>query len=218
MRERKKGLRLLPPAALIKTGDVDHADWNFRPLLGTISRARYKLVLSMLSGRRFARLLEVGYGSGVFMPELARHCHELYGIDIHQNQQKVSEKLSRFNIRASLFSGCASKMPFRENFFDGIVAVSSLEFIEELDASCSALKRVLKPNGFLVTVTPSYSPVADLGLKLLTGKSAQQDYDNRRQRLIPTLLKHFKVLEQKTSPLLVSTVLPLYTGLKLSHP
>ena len=215
MSAQKNGLRLLPPEALVKTGEVDHADWNFRPVLGTISRMRYRLVLSMLGGRRFARLLEVGYGSGVFMPELARHCEELYGVDIHQHQQEVAEKLSQFNVRAQLFSGGVSRMRFEENFFDGVVAVSSLEFIEDLEASCEALKRVLKGDGCLVAVTPGSSPVADLGLKILTGKSARQDYDDRRQRLIPTLLKHFEVLEQKTSPPLVGTVLPLYTALKL---
>ena len=63
-------LKLLPREALIQTGEVDHADWNYRPLLGMIQRLRFRLILRILAGRKYHRLLEIGYGSGVFMPEL----------------------------------------------------------------------------------------------------------------------------------------------------
>jgi hypothetical protein len=50
-------LNLLPAGALLKTGDVDHAALNYRPLLGIISRTRFKLVLSLLTGLPVERLL-----------------------------------------------------------------------------------------------------------------------------------------------------------------
>ena len=75
---------LLPPSALVKTSDVDKAEWNFRPLLGIIQRLRFRMILSLLPKRRIGRLLEIGYGSGVFLPELSRRCDNLYGIDPHQ--------------------------------------------------------------------------------------------------------------------------------------
>jgi ubiquinone/menaquinone biosynthesis C-methylase UbiE len=213
---QKNSLKLLPPEALLKTGEVDHADWNFRPLLGAISRTRYRLVLSLLGeGKSYERILEVGYGSGVFMPELAARSEELYGIDIHSNEREVAEKLAKFNVHARLFSASAADMPFESGVFDCIVAVSALEFIEELERACLELKRVLKPDGFLVAVTPGHSAVTDLGLKLLTGKSARKDYDNRRELLMPTLLKHFEVIERKTAPPFVGSLLRLYTALKL---
>src|SRR5690606_26267525 len=81
--DRPGGLRLLPRGALVKTGTVDHADWNYRPVLGPISRIRFKLALALLPSPS-RRLLEVGYGSGIFMPELARTCEVLYGLDTHQ--------------------------------------------------------------------------------------------------------------------------------------
>ena len=80
-------LKLLPPEVLIKTSEVDHADWNYRPLLSWIQRLRFRHIVSMLAGERFQRLLEVGYGSGIFMPELKQYCDELYGIDLHKKQQ-----------------------------------------------------------------------------------------------------------------------------------
>jgi tRNA G46 methylase TrmB len=70
--EASRQLSLLPPSALLRTGPVDHADWNYRPLIGTVQRIRFRLVCRLLGNGRFDRLLEIGYGSGVFMPELAK--------------------------------------------------------------------------------------------------------------------------------------------------
>jgi SAM-dependent methyltransferase len=215
MSNQHQSMRLLPPEALLKTGEVDHADWNYRPLLGTITRARYKLVLSLLSSERRGRLLEVGYGSGVFMPELAHFCDELYGIDPHPMPQQVEELLAGFDTTARLYSGSVEAMPFDENFFDCVVAVSSLEFVADLDASCEEIKRVLKPGGHLIVITPGHSPIVDLGLKVLTGKSAKSDFGDRRQALIPTLLRHFIVERRLISPSHGSSVVHLYTALKL---
>lgn len=215
MNKRSHSLSLLPLGALVKTSELDHAAWNFRPLLGLIQRKRFKLVVSLLSKHRFHRLLEVGYGSGVFLTELTHYCDELYGIDLHHRQQSVSEAIVKFNIAAQLFSGNAESMPFDPNLFDCAVAVSTLEFIEDLDAACREVKRVLKPNGFFIVVTPGYSPVVDFGLRILTGRSATNDYSNRRKPLIPTLLDHFTVQQQLTIPPFGGSAVRLYTGLKL---
>lgn len=208
-------MRLLPPDALLKTGEVDHADWNYRPLLGAIIRARYRCAVSLLAARRYGRLLEVGYGSGVFMPELARHCDELYGIDIHQLQQPVCELLSGFGVNARLFSGSVEALPFEDRSFDCLVAVSALEFVADLDAACRESRRVLKPGGCLIVVSPGHSPLVDAGLRVLTGKSAKTDFGDRRQSLIPTLLKHFVVRRSLTVPRFGGTLARLYTALKL---
>lgn len=212
---KQHGMKLLPPHALLKTGDVDHADWNHRPLLGIIARTRYRLALSLLPQARVGRLLEVGYGSGVFMPELARRCEELYGVDIHPMPQEVEGVLAGFNVAAHLYAASASALPFENEFFDCLVAISALEFVEELDRACVEFKRVLKPGGFLIVVTPGRSPLVDCGLKLLTGESAKKDYDNRRELLLPTLHRHFRVDKQRTSPALGGSMLRLYTALRL---
>lgn len=216
MSNRSRSLKLLPPDALLKTGEVDHANWNYRPFLGTISRTRFRLALSLLPEGKVGRLLEVGYGSGVFMPELAERCEELYGIDIHPAPEQVMSLLAGFNVRARLYSGSVASMPFTDNFFDTIVAISSLEFIEDLGAACVEMKRVLAPGGFLVAITPGHSPVVDFGLKMLTGKSAKDDFGDRRQMILPTLQEHFTIARQIKSPAVGHSVVCLYTALKLS--
>ena len=215
MTNRVVSLRLLPPAELLKTGTFDHAGWNYRPLLGAISRARFNLAVRLLSKQRVERLLEVGYGSGIFLPELSRWCKELYGIDPHELSGPVSETLAALNIDAQLFSGSATAMPFANGFFDRVVAVSSLEFVEDLDACCVELRRVLKPGGSLVLVTPGHSPLIDFGLRVLTGESAKADYGERRHSLISTLLSHFAIERSLKLPAVGSSLIHLYTGLRL---
>ena len=216
MSSRNQALRLLPPEALLKTGAVDHADWNHRPLLGSISRLRYQLALALLPrAPSVPRLLEIGYGSGVFMPELARFADELYGIDVHPMTEQVAASLARLNINARLFSGSAAMMPFDENFFDRVVAVSAIEFVDDLAAACREIRRVLKPDGSFIVITPGHSPLVDFGLRILTGKSAKRDFDDRRERLMPTLLEHFRVERKLVSPPVGNSLIKLYTALEL---
>src|SRR5438128_5050546 len=92
---RERDLRLLPRDALMKTNELDQADWNFRPFLGWVQRLRLRCVASVLaSAPRASRLLEVGYGSGVFMPQLARNTDDLYGADVHACGATVTATLA----------------------------------------------------------------------------------------------------------------------------
>src|SRR4051794_3648318 len=104
--------RLLPPEALIRTGPVDHADWNYRPVLGWIQQRRFALVEELLPAERIGKLLEIGYGSGVFMPELAARCEQLHGIDVHPRAEEVQSRLLEHGVKAQLASGSAECLPY----------------------------------------------------------------------------------------------------------
>ncbi|MFS4491689.1 class I SAM-dependent methyltransferase [Maribacter sp. 2308TA10-17] len=215
MKTDAKNLNLLPLKDLIKTGDVDHADWNYRPFLGTISCSRFRLIKKLLVEKHGERLLEIGYGSGVFLPELSKHADEICGVDIHDKPSEVAEKLLEFDIKANLISSGAEKMEWEDNSFDFVVAVSALEFVSDLDAVCSEVKRILKPSGSFMVVTPGQSPILDFGLKVLTGKSAKKDFADRREIILPTLHRHFKVKQELTYPKTGASLIKLYTALEL---
>ena len=150
-------LRLLPRQALLTTSSVDHADWNYRPVLGRIQRIRFDLIRSMLLGSHAHRLLEIGYGSGVFLPELAKYAAELYGIDPHPFTENVSRVLAQHGVQVKLVDGTATRMPYENGFFQTVVAVSALEFIDDLLEVCREVKRVLAPGGIFAVVTPAHS-------------------------------------------------------------
>jgi ubiquinone/menaquinone biosynthesis C-methylase UbiE len=204
---------LLPREALIRTGPVDHADWSFRPVLGWIINQRFRLVLPMLPTQPVRRLLEAGYGSGIFLPVLRERCDELHGIDIHDRHGEVGERLREFGVDARLYSGSIEALPFPDNHFDCIVALSCLEFVEDIERGSRELHRVLQPGGSLVFVTPGRSQLADLGLALLTRTSAKEAYGNRRERLLPTLERHFEFRSERSFPTVGGALFRLYTAI-----
>ncbi len=209
-------INLIPKKSLIKTGDVDHADWNYRPLLGTISFARFRLITKLLKGKYGDSLLEIGYGSGVFLPELSKYAENLYGIDIHDKYDEVKKKLSEIDVDAELHKGGAEKLIWKDNSIDFAVAVSSLEFVDDLDQVCKEVKRVLKKNGRFFIVTPSKSALVDFGLKIMTGVNAKEDFGDSRDFIIPTLKKHFEVKQELNYPKLGASLVKLYTALELT--
>ena len=210
----KGGFRLLPPAAFVRTGPVDHGDWNYRFPLGPISRRRLALATKLLPAR-VGRLLKIGYGSGVHMPHWATTADELFGIDPHPHAEEVTAVLKAHGVAAALTSGSAEAMPYPDGHFDCALAISALEFIPDLDAACREVRRVLTPDGRFVVVTPGRSPVVDFGLKLLAGTSAKTDYGDRRAAVVPTLLRHFDVEKTTSFPRLVSKIVCLYTAFRL---
>jgi ubiquinone/menaquinone biosynthesis C-methylase UbiE len=183
--------------------------------LGTLARSRFHLVRALLGARRGRRLLEIGYGSGVFLPELAKYGEEVYGIDIHREQKSVSKRLFAYGVAVDLVSGSAESMPWNDDFFDFAIAVSTLEFVSDLDAVCLEVKRTLQTPGSFIVVTPGQSPLLDFGLKILTGKSAKEDFADRRSLVLPTLLKHFDIRKEITYPRRTNSLVRLYTALEL---
>lgn len=211
-----KKINLIPKTSLIKTGNVDHADWNYRPILGNISSSRFHLINKLLKDKYGESLLEIGYGSGVFLPQLSKYAEKLFGIDIHPKNKEVQNKLSEMAIDAELHQGGAENLVWKDNSIDFVVAVSSLEFVQDLGQVCKEVKRVLKKNGRFFVVTPGKSALLDFGLKVMTGTSAKKDFGNRRDFIIPTLTQHFEVVQKLNYPGISAPVLKLYTALELA--
>jgi 2-polyprenyl-3-methyl-5-hydroxy-6-metoxy-1,4-benzoquinol methylase len=206
---------LLPERALIRTSDLDQGAWNYHGVLGWVSRQRIVKVDRLLDGLPSGRLLEVGYGSGLFMPTLARHATELHGVDVHDKPDDVAAVLAEHGVKAQLCTGSVTELPYDDASFDAVVAISVLEFVDDLHAACRELRRVLAPAGRLVVVTPGHSPMLDAGLKLLTGERAEDTFQGRRQRIQPTLARHFRTERSLAVPPFAPGPVRLYTALRL---
>jgi ubiquinone/menaquinone biosynthesis C-methylase UbiE len=162
--------------------------------------------------------LEIGYGSGIFLPELARHAGELHGIDPHPFSDDVAQVLARHGVHAKLVRGTATKMPYENGFFQTVVAISALEFIDDLPEACREIKRVLTPGGIFVLVTPGHSPLLDMGLRLLAHTSPRDDFQDRRTGILPCLFREFVVERRADYPPLLHPMIRIYTALRLSEP
>ena len=211
-----RNIELLPRESLVQTSEVDHADWNYKPILGILQRARFRLVASLMNDMQVGSILEIGYGSGVFFPHLRKHGEDLYGIDIHAKENEVGSSLREYGLAASLVSGSVSDMPYDDNSFDCAVAVSSMEYVEEIDQACEELKRVLKPGAVFVLVTPGSSPILDAGLKILGGEDADSNYGDRREKLIEALDRYFDIQHVRQWPRITLPGLVVYRALRLT--
>lgn len=206
---------MLPRTELVRTSELDQGEWNYEGVLGWISRQRLTLARRALAGTTNASLLEVGYGSGVFMPSWSAYAAHLAGVDVHERPDAVAAVLRRHGLDADLRHASVTEMPFDDGSFDRVVAVSALEFVDDLHAAALEMRRVLRRDGRVVVITPGHGRVLDAGLEFLTGERAEDTFQGRRQRIIPTLKQHFDVEVELGLPPIVPRSLRLYTALRL---
>ena len=152
----------LPPRELVpKPEPDDPVDYYYRLPTARIYRARLKLAVGLLGPESYGSTLEVGYGSGIFLPELARRSRRLTGIDVHEESARVHKMLTQLGIEAELHEASLFEMPFADGEFDALVCLSVLEHVVELEAALSEFRRVLRPGGVAVHGFPVRNPITD---------------------------------------------------------
>jgi ubiquinone/menaquinone biosynthesis C-methylase UbiE len=203
-------LHMPPRDALSKTNDLDQGDWNYRLGLGWMSRLRLRAVAAALN-KPAARLLEVGYGSGVFLPELSHHCDELFGVDLHTNGHVVAQTLRGLGVHATLATGSALDLPFADCTFDAVVTVSTLEFVPDVERSVSEMLRVTRAGGMVIAVTPEKSALLDFGLKVMTGERGEDTFEGRRGTIVPAFEHAAHVERIVRLPPVIHHAVPLYS-------
>jgi len=152
----EKNLNLLNKKILFRTSDDDPLDYYYTWYTKYFYLKRLKMAKKMLEGENYDCLLEIGYGSGIFLPELSLRCRRLEGIDIHSHHSVIMNNLRRVGINAILRSGDICSLPYSDNFFDCVVCLSVLEHLNEenLNFAISEVKRVLRFGGTLITGVP----------------------------------------------------------------
>ena len=147
------------------------------------------------------------------MPELASRCERLCGIDVHDRGVDVCAALARNGVVATLQRAPAETLPFEDRSFDAVVAVSTLEFVDDLARVAREVGRVLRPGGVAVVVTPVDHPLLDLALRVATGASARADFGDRRQGVVPILRAALELERSAWFP--GAWPLPIYRALRL---
>jgi hypothetical protein len=90
-------LALPSPGSLAPNNPVDPLRYYYVPVIGRIFRARIDLGLALLAGP-YRRLLEVGFGSGLLLPTLARIAGRVDGIDLESDPDDVRGRLSALGV------------------------------------------------------------------------------------------------------------------------
>jgi demethylmenaquinone methyltransferase/2-methoxy-6-polyprenyl-1,4-benzoquinol methylase len=129
--------------------------------------------LASLSTRPGERVLEIGFGTGHCLVELARAVGaegKVYGIDISASMMSLSRDLLKkadLDQRVKLICGDAEHMPYPDDSLDGIFTSFTLELFDTpaIPAVLVECRRVLRPGGRLVVVALSKEGKQGLMLK-----------------------------------------------------
>lgn len=203
---------------LVKTGEVDYYDWNYKFPISIIQKYRFKKIIKLLGNETYPNLLEIGMGSGIFLPELSKHCKNLYAFDIHDKLDHIHDLCKLYNIKNyNLSTQSIECTNFPDNHFDVIVAISVLEFLKDLDTALSEIKRILKNEGFFITICPMESNFLDYLLSFYTNKAPKEEFRKSRQYVTKTLEENFSVIKKGYMIPLIGQYFPIYTHYKLKN-
>ena len=116
---------------------------------------RRQRVYELLGGRRGGKLLDVGCGPGVTVADLVSRGFEFYGVDISRGM--IDQCLAEFgHSRSAHFAvGKIEQLEFPDGFFDAVLSVGVVEYVDDDDVAVREMARVLKRGGTVVVTLPN---------------------------------------------------------------
>ena len=200
-----------PREAIAKTNDEDPLDYYYYPLTGPVYRKRLGLALDALGPGSFDSLLEVGYGSGILLPELSRRCRKLYAVDLHEQIVPVQRMLATEHISAELKVGSVLALDYATHSFDAVVCLSVLEHMDEgtLPLSLSEIHRVSKPGATVVLGFPVKNVITDFFYRLV-GLAPRDLHPSGHRDIIQASRAEFSLVEVRWWPGALLLDLALY--------
>jgi len=120
-------------------------------------------------------LLDLGCNNGPLLKTIRKYNKKCtcWGIDIEPDIMTLDIENCKFKIAD------VKNLPFDDNYFDIIFALSTLEHIEDIDIAIKEIKRVLKPKGFVILSSPTESLFYRLCRFLLFGVSKKNALKNK---------------------------------------
>jgi len=116
-----------------------------------------RIVMDLLRDQR-GRLLEVGCGSGVMLPDLLGMGFEVHGIDVSGEMIRRAEQHIASHALASrcyLRVGDAEHLRYPDASFDAVLSMGVLEYLPNYAMALHEISRVLKPGGHVVLTVPN---------------------------------------------------------------
>ena len=121
------------------------------------NRPLYDGAWKALDLRDGMRVLEIGFGNGLFFPELAQQAKDLtlHGLDFSAEmvqQATANNDALITNGALSLTHGASDRMPFADATFDRVFCINVVYFWDDPAAHLREVRRVLRPGGTFTAV------------------------------------------------------------------
>ncbi|HLO32459.1 MAG TPA: methyltransferase domain-containing protein [Anaerolineales bacterium] len=132
-------------------------------ILALKNRERNAWTISMLAIEPNDHVLEIGFGPGQAIQEVAKLAPDGFvaGIDLSETMVRQASKRNASAIRSGrvlLKQGAEAPLPFEDNEFNKVFAVNSMQFWSNPMAGLQEVRRVLKPSGrVVITIQPMWA-------------------------------------------------------------
>jgi ubiquinone/menaquinone biosynthesis C-methylase UbiE len=108
-----------------------------------------KLALPYVIGRR---ILEVGFGTGILLTELAQRDYLTFGLDLSPAMHYITAtRIVRRNLHATQIRGVVQSLPFASASFDTVISTFPAAFILD-PVTIREIARSLSPGGCFILV------------------------------------------------------------------
>jgi ubiquinone/menaquinone biosynthesis C-methylase UbiE len=162
---------LLPERLVAKSGPTDPILYYYRGGgIGWLYRRRIEMGLEMIPPLKAAsRILEVGYGAGLVLYNLASRAGKLHGLDLDADPQQVAERLAKLDVNANLVRGSVLDMRaiYPDAYFDLVVCFSTLEHLVEFRLALDEMDRVTAPGGYLLLGMPTVNRFMEVAFRTI---------------------------------------------------
>lgn len=162
---------------------------------------RFKILLKLLGKGKRQNLLDIGFGSGIFLPALSLKTEHLFGTDNHPYANEVAKMIANAGIKAELKNSSVTSLPYADNQFDCVTCLSVLEFVVDTDKAMAEISRVTKPGAKIIIGAPVVGKMTDLAYKIIGKKGQNAVYHKSdHKKIIASAGKYFKIEKIKTLP------------------
>ena len=108
------------------------------------------------------KVLDIGCGIGYQVPTITRRCKKYFGLDFSENAINVCQRNNK-KFNSKFVCSDAHVLPFKNNFFDVILIIDTLENLFSPEKCLKEAYRILKKNGRIVVSVPNISSFYGLG-------------------------------------------------------
>jgi SAM-dependent methyltransferase len=122
-------------------------------LMAVANAAQVKAVIAGVAPVTGEHILEIGFGPGIGLVELARAAPELRVEGIDPSSAMVAaarRRTRRFGQRVQVREGSAASLPWGDAVFDAVCSTNSVQLWQPRTGSLAEVLRVLRPGGRLV--------------------------------------------------------------------
>ena len=126
-------------------------------LMAIKNRRRIAWAVDLLRVRPSDRILEIGFGPGVSLAQLASRASQGFVVGVEHSPVMLAQAARRLRReiaggRVEIRQGTVSALPYPDGVFDKALAVNTLLFWPHPLADLAEVKRVLVPGGSLLVV------------------------------------------------------------------